>query len=140
NSSDVNYTTIVQYTSAAPDSGFTGGHTILSKGGGGTWDAGYVSYITQAYILGCFYTLYTGASDPGWDGIGWAFDATGGGMGIYAKHKSNPIITPTGNGADFDGVVVNQPAILMDGSTFYIWYTGSSDTVEYGGSGLYTIP
>ncbi len=96
----------------------SGSNPVVSVGSAGEWDASYV-YDPSVTYNGCQYELwYTGSRDI--TAIGYATSTDG---VAWVKSGSNPVLT-TGLEADWDYSRVDQPDVLQNGTTYYMWYEG----------------
>jgi hypothetical protein len=75
---------------------------------------------------------YTGQDENGKIALGLAVSRDG---REWQKHRANPILTAGSPGA-WDCVWVGYPRVVLDGSTYYMWYAGYDGT--YTSTGLAT--
>ncbi len=98
---------------------------VLQPGPEGAWDVKGVRPGTVLFIGGEYRMWYMGSNVAGTAGIGLATSANG---VNWTKHSSNPVLSVQGTGWESQGVY--RPAVVFDGTTYRMWYTG------VGGDGL----
>ena len=88
-------------------------------GSPGAWDAGGVKEACMVLDAGTYRMWYAGFSNNVWR-IGYADspDAVN-----WTKYAGNPVLAPSGL-ATFDSKGVSSPGVLLEGTTFRMWYTG----------------
>jgi predicted GH43/DUF377 family glycosyl hydrolase len=94
---------------------------VLSPGASGAWDDKFVygpGVILDGSTYKMWYTAYSTASTTKKIGYATSLDGTG-----WTKSASNPVLSPGGAGSwDVKGVYF--PAVIKDGTTFKMWFTG----------------
>ena len=99
------------------------GNPVLQDGIGDAWDGDFVSQPSVLYDGTQYHMWYTG-----YDGthtrIGYATSADG---VVWNKHASNPVLD-LGDSGSWDAVGVSSPTVLLENSTYHMWYTGYDGT------------
>lgn len=103
------------------DSGWTKdpGNPVLSRGPAGSWDGTEVGTPCVLDRGGSFTMWYTGC-DSSTSQIGLATSADG---RTWTRHAGNPVFGP-GPPGSWDGLGVEDPCVIPDGTTFRMYYTG----------------
>ena len=100
------------------------GNPILGYGSSGSWDVGW------GFDVGCViqdiggYKMYYDGNDSLHMRIGLATSADG---KSWTKYAANPILS-YGSSGTWDCAHLNGPAVIKDGSTYKMWYSGSDWT------------
>jgi predicted GH43/DUF377 family glycosyl hydrolase len=103
----------------------------LPPGVSGSWDDAAVSCPTVLHAGSQYQMWYTGReAASGKSRLGYATSQDG---YIWEKYATNPVLHMGAPGS-WDESQVSDPAILFDGSTWKLWYSGYSES-----SGLYQI-
>ncbi len=97
--------------------------TVLA-GTASTWDASGVQDPCVLYENGTYKMWYSGVSGGKWQ-IGYAWTSATSGAGVFSKHGDNPIFQVGPAGA-WDDAGVKMPWVVKVGSTYHMWYVGSS--------------
>jgi predicted GH43/DUF377 family glycosyl hydrolase len=98
------------------------GNPVLTPGASGTWDHWGV-LCSSVLMDGTAYRMwYFGKSDsdPSIDSIGYATSSDG---IAWTKDANNPVLEPGAEG-EWDDFGVSGPSVILDGSTFKMWYQG----------------
>lgn len=116
------------------------GNPVLATGASGSWDAvGVASPSVIKDGANSYKMWYTGrdASDVGRIGLATSTDGI-----AWTKHVSNPVLNTSGAGGNFELNSVGAPTVILDGTTFMMWYTGKNGTDILGtlSIGLATSP
>lgn len=97
------------------------GTAVLEKTGAG-WESVFVYYPSVIKVGSTYHMWYSG-----WDGtnirIGYASSSDG---ITWVRGSNNPVID-LGSDPSWDDTYVYSPSVILDGSTYKMWYTGSSD-------------
>lgn len=94
---------------------------VLELGGPGTWDENSVSTLSVLYDTAAGqYQMWYGASGSEAQTIGYAFSVDG---LTWRKYADNPVLRPGLEGS-WDGAGVFNPAVIQEGTTYNMWYTG----------------
>jgi predicted GH43/DUF377 family glycosyl hydrolase len=113
---------------------------ILAPGGEGAWDDAGVSIFPNCIVQktdGSYMMYYTGSKKNGTDiyhsgQIGVAFSSD---LKNWVKHDKNPILTPSSEGWDSQGVF--EPSVLFSGNSYgapqsyQMWYGGSDKNLRF---------
>jgi predicted GH43/DUF377 family glycosyl hydrolase len=132
----------VDYGVGIGDSGLTGTSltklgTILTKGGGGAWDAALVESPAvwldppggvNPGMYGMVYVGYAAGPADASIGLAWASDPAG----PWTKDPANPILVKSGSGNDSHGVT--GPFVWISGSTYHLFYIGLTGLGYEGGT------
>ncbi|MGD8441166.1 MAG: hypothetical protein PVG53_11555, partial [Holophagae bacterium] len=100
---------------------------VLPVGPDGEWDDHYVvggAVIHDGTTFHMWYTGTSGSYQPEY--VGYATSQNG---STWTKYASNPVIEP-GPPGSWDRQWLNATAVITDGETYKMWYTGSSGSVE----------
>jgi predicted GH43/DUF377 family glycosyl hydrolase len=92
---------------------------VLNLGGGGEWDSQRVYAPFVRFDGGMFHMWYSGYNGASYR-IGYATSADG---ESWARHPSNPILSP-GSGGTWDDSRVFGSSLVYDGSTYFMAYIG----------------
>jgi hypothetical protein len=97
------------------------GNPVLDEGSSfADWDGDSVTSPEVVFYEGLYHMFYTGIAPGRYDGgIGYATSADG---FVWQKHPSNPILVANGTG--FDAATVSWPAVLVDGDTWVLYFSG----------------
>ena len=106
---------------------------VLTTGGWGSWDDVVIQDAEVLIIEGVYHIWYTGFPEwpeedggiPGMSQIGHAYSEDG---VHWTKDTNNPVV-PNGAPGTWDAAVTMAPAVIWDGDTLRMWYTGI-DTVD----------
>jgi parallel beta-helix repeat protein len=108
------------------------GNPVLNPGSAGEWDDICVDSPDVLYDGTTYGMWYTGRSAGGsrigyatsTDGITWTeYDDPA--TTAYPYAQSDPVLNP-GSAGEWDDVFVENAAVLYDGTTYHMWYTGHS--------------
>ncbi len=97
------------------------GNPILPLGNPGEWDDAEASFAHVLYDGSTYHMWYSGAPTENSYRIGYATSSDG---INWTKHGNNPVLDVGATGA-FDDEAVWLPAVLFDGTTYEMWYTGN---------------
>ena len=109
---------------------------VLDVGAVDEWDDDNVN--SPSVILdGATYKMWYGGDDGASFSIGYATSADG------ITWSKQGMVLDLGAGGEWDDVQVNIPAVILDGTTYKVWYTGNDGTnlrigyaTSAGGAGL----
>lgn len=104
----------------------------IDKGPAGSWDNQWVSFATVLFHDGLYHMFYTAG---GTEAIGYATSTDGLAWENYAE---NPVFEADGTG--FDAVSVGGSAVLVEGDTWVLYYTGERAPGTMSGVGRATAP
>ncbi len=93
---------------------------VLEPGPEGSWDVRGVRPGAVLWINGEYRMWYTGANAAGTAQIGYATSPDG---VEWTKHAGTPVLQA--GGADWEAPGVYRPAVVFDGTTYRMWYTGA---------------
>lgn len=96
------------------------GNPVLEAGPEGTWDTRGVRPGSVIRVDGEYRMWYTGANVHGTAQIGYATSDDG---TTWAKYAGNPVLQ-SGN-LNWEASGVYRPAVVFDGTTYRMWYTGA---------------
>ncbi len=109
------------------------GNPVLTIGAPGSWD---FDSVARPYVIfdGSTYRMWYGraCSSPCGESVGYATSADG---IAWTKHLGNPVLTP---GESWDSGDVQVGSVLYDGSTYRMWYMGTTGFQENHKIGLAT--
>ncbi len=92
---------------------------VLTKGAAGSWEDAFV-WIDEVILVGSEYHMWYAGYGQGGQGVGHATSPDG---LLWVKDTLNPVLEP-GMSEEWDNPNVCFPAVLFDGITFHMWYTG----------------
>ncbi len=96
------------------------GNPVLSDGTGAVWDGAFVSQPSVFYD-GTQYHMWYAGYDGATMQIGYAISSDG---AVWNKHAENPVLGAGAVGA-WDEAGVSGPDVLVDGTVYHMWYSGS---------------
>jgi predicted GH43/DUF377 family glycosyl hydrolase len=99
-----------------------GNSAVLAPGGSGAWDSFHVYRSAVVKVGNTYRMYYSGNNGSFWTGIGLATSTDG---INWNKHASNPVI-PRGTGTAWDSSHALEASVVFDGSTWYLFYRGTS--------------
>jgi predicted GH43/DUF377 family glycosyl hydrolase len=103
------------------------GNAVLDLGAAGEWDDAYVGHFTVIRDDSQLKMWYRGTRSPGASGsIGLATSTDG---VTWTKYPENPVLT--GTPGTWDATVVNHPNVILNNSTYEMWYGGQGNTGVY---------
>ena len=96
------------------------GNPVLTPGASGAWD--HYGVLDPCVLKdGSTYRMwYFGKPEPSVDSIGYATSSDG---IAWTKDANNPVLEPGAEG-EWDDIGVAAPSVILDGSTFKMWYQG----------------
>jgi predicted GH43/DUF377 family glycosyl hydrolase len=100
---------------------------VLTAGSPGAWDSGYVIVPHVVFHDGIYKMWYRGTDDPTAGlhaGIGYATSTDG---ATWVKYGGNPVLT-VGSDGSWDDEVLFSANVLIEGSTYKMWYSGVDET------------
>ena len=103
------------------------GNPVLIPGPSGSW---YDDEVYAPCVIKVGDTLkiwFTGAKKTGVDQIGYAISTDG---INWQKYAGNPVL-PIGKTGSWDSQLVVHPEVIFDGTTYHMWYGGSSNPNWY---------
>ncbi|MBI4330439.1 MAG: hypothetical protein HY673_04060 [Chloroflexi bacterium] len=104
---------------------------VLPLGPAGTWDSSAAANVSVVKDGSTLKMYYSGQNLAGRFQIGVA-TSTDGGI-TWSKHPGNPVV-PAGSASAWDAEGVASPAVVIDGSTYKMWFMGrdASDMTRIG--------
>jgi len=94
---------------------------VISQGGAGAWDSKYLSVCNAINDSGTLKLYYVGGSTAYMPAsLGYATSTDG---KSWTKYGSNPVLSAGSSGA-WDATLVSTCAVLIDGGTYKMWYSG----------------
>ena len=101
-------------------------NTVLEPGLDGDWDDEGVFNPEVIYKDGTYHMWYSG-----WDGTNSRIGHATSSDGVnWTKHAGNPVMD-VGPGESWDDASIGYPAVVFNGTTYEMWYTGN-DSSEAG--------
>jgi uncharacterized repeat protein (TIGR01451 family) len=91
-----------------------------------SWEANGIQVGSVVLDGGVYEMWYTGYDSSWVGGIGYATSADG---VAWVKHDGNPVLDVGAPGSWESGDVM-APTVIVEGSTYYMWYTGRDDTAS----------
>ena len=113
------------------------GNPVISRGLPGAWDSGIAFFPEVVVHEGLYYAFYCGASSLIAGPIATGYATSEDGL-TWEKNPSNPVFE--GDGTGFDAFSVCDPAVVVDGDTWVLYYDGSATTMPGPGIGRATAP
>lgn len=94
---------------------------VLDLGAGGTWDDAHLDYPFISFDGSTYKMWYSGYDGSNWR-IGYATSSDG---ITWSKYGSNPVMD---FGTGWENAGVWSPRIILDGSTYKMWYVGYNNS------------
>ncbi|MEE9463800.1 MAG: hypothetical protein V3V53_18330, partial [Bacteroidales bacterium] len=92
---------------------------VLSPGPSGSWDYGQTLYPEALFDGNTYHMWYGGGASFAWD-IGYATSEDG---SIWTKYDGNPVLV-NGEAGSFESSIVSLSSVIIDSSSFKMWYRG----------------
>jgi hypothetical protein len=102
------------------------GNPVLAVGGVGTWDEAGVASPVVIKVGSTYKMWYTGKDASEILRIGYAESTDG---ITWTKSTSNPVLD---KGTGWEALGVGSPAVILDGGTYKMWYSGKSGSGPLG--------
>lgn len=112
------------------------GNPILDAGSEGAWDSLNVWSPGVVFHDGLYHMFYT-ATTSSWDTFETGYATSADGL-TWEKYAGNPVFQADGTG--FDAAAVGTGPVLVEGSTWVLYYTGESKVGVGGPVGRATAP
>ena len=103
------------------------GNPLLPLGPSNSWEDDEVYAPCVIKVGDTLKMWYTGANSSGVDQIGYATSTDG---ILWQKYAQNPVLR-IGSKGSWDSQLVVHPEVIFEGSTYHMWYGGSSDPNWY---------